>query len=94
VTPDLSPEPARYLMRCTALALAWLYTGAKAFSAARQRDFVAHRRWMIRNFSLTFAAVTLRLYLPPVFIFPRMTTDVMRALVIGRPGEKDSHVSC
>lgn len=51
------------------LALSWLYTGAKAFTAARGLDFVAHRRWMIRNFSLTFAAVTLRLYLPSVFIF-------------------------
>jgi uncharacterized membrane protein len=50
------------------LALGWLYTGAKAFSAAKNRDFVAHRRWMIRNFALTFAAVTLRLYLPPVFM--------------------------
>lgn len=51
------------------LALGWLYTGARAFGAARGRDFAAHRRWMIRNFSLTFAAVTLRLYLPPVFVF-------------------------
>jgi hypothetical protein len=51
------------------LALAWLYTGARAFSAAMGRDFVAHERWMIRNFSLSFAAVTLRLYMPLVFIF-------------------------
>ena len=50
------------------LAIAWLFTGARAFVAARTRDFVSHRRWMIRNFALTFAAVTLRLYLPPVFI--------------------------
>jgi uncharacterized membrane protein len=46
------------------LALAWLYTGMHAYGAAKSRDFAAHRRWMIRNFSLTFAAVTLRLYLP------------------------------
>lgn len=50
------------------LACAWLFTGAMAFVAARSRDFAAHRRWMIRNFALTFAAVTLRLYLPPVFL--------------------------
>jgi uncharacterized membrane protein len=50
------------------LAIAWLFTGARAFMAARNRDFPSHRRWMIRNFALTFAAVTLRLYLPPVFI--------------------------
>ncbi len=51
------------------LAIAWLFTGARAFLAARNRDFASHRRWMIRNFALTFAAVTLRLYLPQVFIF-------------------------
>ncbi|WP_129641159.1 DUF2306 domain-containing protein [Peristeroidobacter agariperforans] len=45
------------------LAVFWLYTGAQAYVSARRRDFVAHRRWMIRNYSLTFAAVTLRLEL-------------------------------
>ena len=46
------------------LALAWLYTGWRAFTAIRAGDVVAHRAWMIRNFSLTLAAVTLRIYLP------------------------------
>lgn len=50
------------------LAIAWLFTGARAYLSARARDFPAHRRWMILNYSLSFAAVTLRLYLPPVFI--------------------------
>ena len=49
------------------LALAWLYTGARAFNSARNRAFEAHRRWMIRNFALSFAAVTLRLYVPSAF---------------------------
>lgn len=48
----------------TCLALAWLYTGLRAFRAIRAGDVAAHRRWMVRNFALTFAAVTLRLYLP------------------------------
>lgn len=47
-----------------ALALAWLFTGACAYRAIRARNIAAHRRWMIRNFALTFAAVTLRLWLP------------------------------
>ncbi len=47
-----------------ALALAWLYTGTRAYLAIRSRDVAAHRRWMVRNFALTFAAVTLRVYLP------------------------------
>jgi len=46
------------------LALAWLFTGLCAFRAVRARDLASHRRWMVRNFALTFAAVTLRLYLP------------------------------
>ena len=47
-----------------ALALAWLYTGWNAYATARARDFQAHRRWMIRNFALTYAAVTLRVQMP------------------------------
>jgi uncharacterized membrane protein len=49
------------------LALAWLYTGYRAWRAIRARDVAVHRRWMIRNFALTFAAVTLRLLLPLPF---------------------------
>lgn len=47
-----------------ALGLAWLYTGLRAFHAIRSGAVAEHRRWMIRNFSLTFAAVMLRLYVP------------------------------
>lgn len=46
------------------LALLWLYTGAMAYQTIRNKDVQAHRRWMIRNYALTFAAVTLRLWLP------------------------------
>jgi uncharacterized membrane protein len=46
------------------LALLWVPFTLLALAAAMRRDFVAHERWMIRSFALTFAAVTLRLYLP------------------------------
>lgn len=46
------------------LALFWLYSGTKAFVAIRRRDIAEHRRWMIRNYALTFAAATLRVELP------------------------------
>lgn len=49
------------------LALAWLGTGVLAYRAIRAGDIASHRRWMVRNFALTFAAVTLRLYLPASF---------------------------
>lgn len=47
-----------------ALAILWLYTGARAYWAIRHGDIASHQQWMIRNFSLTLAAVTLRIYLP------------------------------
>jgi uncharacterized membrane protein len=46
------------------LATVWLYSGYRAYSAIRQRRIEEHRRWMVRNYALTFAAVTLRIYLP------------------------------
>jgi len=46
------------------LAPIWIYTTAQGWLSARARRFEEHRRWMIRSFALTFAAVTLRLYLP------------------------------
>lgn len=46
------------------LAVLWLFTGARAYWSIRQGDIVSHQQWMIRNFSLTLAAVTLRIYLP------------------------------
>lgn len=48
----------------TFLAVLWLYTGLQAFLAIRRGAVADHRRWMVRNYSLTFAAVTLRVYLP------------------------------
>lgn len=54
--------PSRLGFAC--LALAWLYSGLRAWRAIRLRDIASHRRWMVRNFALSFAAVTLRLWLP------------------------------
>jgi Predicted membrane protein (DUF2306) len=52
------------------LAGLWLASTWKALDAARNGRIAEHRRWMIRSFALTFAAVTLRLYLPFAFISP------------------------
>jgi len=46
------------------LAASWIFSTSTAFLKARARDFTAHRRWMIRSYALTLAAVTLRIYLP------------------------------
>jgi len=45
------------------LAIAWVFTTANAIRHAMARRIGTHRRWMIYSFALTFAGVTLRLYL-------------------------------
>jgi predicted membrane protein DUF2306 len=46
------------------LAVLWLATTGMAYLRIRARDQAGHRRWMFRSYALTFAAVTLRIYLP------------------------------
>ncbi len=46
------------------LATCWLFTGLRAFQAIRRGSVQEHRKWVVRNVSLTLAAVTLRVYLP------------------------------
>jgi hypothetical protein len=48
----------------TTAAVLWLITGGLAYRAARRRDFTAHRAWMMRNYALTFLAVTSRILVP------------------------------
>lgn len=49
------------------LALLWLGVTGWGIWLAIQGRIADHRRWMIRSGALTFAAVTLRLYLPLLF---------------------------
>lgn len=48
------------------LALVWIVVNLLGWRAAVRGRFAEHRRWMIRSWALTLAAVTLRLYLPLV----------------------------
>jgi len=59
---ELSARPTRYGF--ASLAVLWLYTGFRACVSIRKGAVVDHNKWMLRNFALTFAAVTLRIYLP------------------------------
>lgn len=47
-----------------ALALLWGGFAVLGYRAIRRRDIHAHREWMTRTFALTYAAVTLRLWIP------------------------------
>jgi len=51
-----------------AMAIAWLYTTFRGIRAAMAGQFQAHRRWMVRSFAVTLAAVSLRIFLPVMLI--------------------------
>lgn len=52
----------------TTAAVLWLVTGVLAYRAARRRDFDRHRAWMMRNYALTFLAVTSRVLVPMILL--------------------------
>jgi uncharacterized membrane protein len=45
------------------LAILWVGFAVAAYRAIRRGDVTTHRRWVIRAFAMTYAAVTLRLWL-------------------------------
>ncbi|MFD0617017.1 DUF2306 domain-containing protein [Paenibacillus sp. GCM10027629] len=49
-----------------ALDLAWMFTTYMAVAKIMRQDLPTHRNWMLRSYALTFAAVTLRVYLGPL----------------------------
>ena len=60
------------------LALLWIFFTAMALIKARQKNFTAHRRYMIRSYALTLSAITLRAWkyaltnsfeLPPMDVY-------------------------
>ncbi len=74
--PDYQPpyDPSRFLLVMLgfmALAVSWLVTTLAAFWHARQGRFDKHRAWMVRSYSLTFAAVTVRLAPLPLLFLTR-----------------------
>lgn len=46
------------------LAIGWFYTTLNAYTTIKKKDVNSHRKWMIRSYALTLAAVTLRLWMP------------------------------
>jgi uncharacterized membrane protein len=51
------------------LAIIWLISDVKAYSTILQGKVSQHENWMICNYALTFAAVTLRIWLPLLSAF-------------------------
>lgn len=77
---SMGPYPAVIGPSFGMLSVAWLFTAVVAFRRARQQRFTGHRAWMIRNYSLTFAAATVRLAAP---LFLLLTGDFLLALQLG-----------
>jgi len=46
------------------LSICWLLTMFQALLKIKHRNIQGHQNWMLRNYALTFAAVTLRIWLP------------------------------
>ena len=62
----LAPQAAGGLVAKTGffmLAVLWWFSALQAYLSVRRGDITEHRAWMLRNFALTFAAVTLRIQL-------------------------------
>ncbi|MCR8642871.1 DUF2306 domain-containing protein [Paenibacillus sp. N1-5-1-14] len=49
-----------------ALDLFWMYSTYMAVHTIMKHDVRAHRKWILRSYALTFAAVTLRVYMVPL----------------------------
>jgi uncharacterized membrane protein len=63
----------------TLLALLWWLFTWKALQTARNKNFSAHRVWMIRSFALALSAITLRAWKPLlVWLFHPHPMDVYR----------------
>ncbi len=63
------------------LAVALLTTTGLAFRAIKARDVATHREWMIRSYAMIFAAVMLRIEIPPLRIATQGNFDVTYRIV-------------
>ena len=52
-----------------------------AFDRIRKKDILAHRQWMWRSFALTFAAITLRIYIFIASYYTDLTSPVAYAAI-------------
>jgi hypothetical protein len=68
VPHDLRPVFYPSALAFESLAAVWLAVSAVALVRVRQRRFDEHRAWMIRSYSLTFAAVTSRALAPLLLV--------------------------
>ncbi len=57
------------------MSLLWFTTTYLAYKRIREYDVIAHQKWMIRSYAVTFSAVTLRLWVPILSIYTNIDHD-------------------
>ncbi|MEW7292291.1 DUF2306 domain-containing protein [Aquimarina sp. 2304DJ70-9] len=62
------------------LAIFWILSGYFGYTNIRKKKILKHRFWMIRCYSLTFAAITLRLWLAGLQIWGTEFLDAYRTV--------------
>ncbi len=67
------------------LAIAWPVITAVAFARVRHRRFEEHRAWMMRSYSLTYAAVTVRVVSVPLLFLTGNVFIAFSAAVLSWP---------
>lgn len=61
------------------LAVCWIVANVQGWRLAVARRFDDHRAWMLRSFAMTFAAVTLRIYIVVLPMLGMAEIDAYRA---------------
>ena len=61
------------------LAVCWIVANIQGWRLAVARRFDEHRAWMLRSFAMTFAAVTLRIYIVALPMLGMAPLDAYRA---------------
>lgn len=51
------------------LAVCWFFFTYTAYLCARRKDFVSHRRWMMRSYACTYAFVNVKIYALSMLFF-------------------------
>jgi uncharacterized membrane protein len=62
------------------LDVLWFYFTYKAYTLARSKDLVNHKRYMVRSYALTFSAITLRTW--KIVLSSLFTIDIAQLYII------------
>jgi uncharacterized membrane protein len=62
------------------MSILWFYTTFMAVNTIRKKQVNEHVKWMVRSYAMTFAAVTLRLWVPFLSLVAEM--DHLKVIII------------